>query len=159
MQSFLDTDVPINSNDWVQILVQDSGSQHGSVESLARAARERGQESLGHHFVIGNGNGLADGELYVSYRWMQQMAGASLEGPDSAWTNSHSISICLVGNGSTGGFTDSQMQRLVALVAGLQREFGIDIDRVLMGSSVSESDSPGRLFPESIFREQLRLNG
>lgn len=159
MQSVFDTDVPINPNDWVQVLVHDSGSQHGSIESLARRAQERGEGSLGHHFVIGNGNGLGDGELYMSYRWMQQKPGASLSGPDAAWNNNHSISICLVGNGETGGFTDAQMQRLVALVVQLQRELGIDIDRVLMGSSVSQTSSPGRLFSEALFREQLRLNG
>lgn len=158
-RSVFDTDVVIDANDWVQIVIHHSGNQHGTIEGLARQAQSRGLKSLGHHFVIGNGNGMGDGELHVSYRWMQQLAGAHVSGPNADWNNRHSISVCLVGNGETNEFSDAQMQRLVDLVLGLQREFGIDLDRVLMGSSLSEQRSPGRRFPEQRFREQLRLNG
>ena len=154
-----DTAAPLARDQWVQIIIHSSGSQHGSVESLAREAQTRGLKGLGYHFVIGNGNGLGDGDLHIGYRWNEQLAGAHVAGPDAQWHNLHSVGICLVGNGEAGDFTPRQMQRLVALVRGLQDELGIGIERIILDSDLSGSTSPGRFFPEQRFRDQLRLNG
>lgn len=154
-----DTAVPVKRDQWLEIIIHDSGSQHGTVESLAREAQTRGLAGLGYHFVIGNGNGMGDGELHVGYRWNEQLDGAHVAGPDARWHNVHSVGICLVGNGEASEFTQRQMQRLVTLVRGLQEELNIDIERVLLNSSLTGQPSPGRKFQEQRFREQLRLNG
>lgn len=157
--SVLDTAAPLKQDQWLEIVIHDSGSQHGSVESLARQARSLGLKGLGYHFVIGNGNGLGDGDLHVGYRWNEQVPGAHVAGPEADWHNLHSIAICLVGNGEASEFTPKQMQRLVALVRGLQEEFNIGIERVLLESDLTGSRNPGRHFPEQRFRDQIRLNG
>ncbi|MCC6907605.1 MAG: N-acetylmuramoyl-L-alanine amidase [Phycisphaerales bacterium] len=157
--SVLDTAAPLKQDQWLEIVIHDSGSQHGSVESLARQARSLGLKGLGYHFVIGNGNGMGDGELHVGYRWNEQLAGAHVAGPDAAWHNVHSVAICLVGNGEASQFTDRQMARLVDLVRGLQERLNIDLDHVLLNSAITGQSSPGRHFPEQRFRDQLRLNG
>ncbi len=154
-----DTAVPVKKEQWLEIVIHDSGSQHGSVESLAREAQSGGLKGLGYHFVIGNGNGMGDGELHVGYRWNEQLAGAHIAGPNAAWHNVHSVAICLVGNGQAAEFTPRQIQRLVDLVRGLQEELDIDIEHVLLNSALSGQPSPGRNFPEQRFRDQLRLNG
>ena len=43
-----------------------------------------GLKGLGYHFVIGNGRGISDGELYVGYRWLDQLAGAHAAGANGA---------------------------------------------------------------------------
>lgn len=157
--TIFDTAAPVKRDQWVEIIIHDSGSQHGTVESLAREAQSQGLKGLGYHFVIGNGNGMGDGDLHVGYRWNEQLPGAHLAGPDADWHNLHSIAICLVGNGEVADFTPRQMDRLVALVRGLQEELNIGIERVLLNSALSDRPSPGRRFPEQRFRDQLRLNG
>jgi len=157
--TILDTATPVKRDQWVEIIIHGSGSQHGTAESLAREAQSRGLKGLGYHFVIGNGNGLGDGDLHVGYRWNEQLPGAHVAGPDAQWHNLHSIAICLVGNGETAEFTPRQMQRLVNLVRGLQEELNIGIERILLDSALTGSPSPGRHFPEQRFRDQLRLNG
>jgi len=154
-----DTATPVKKDQWLEIIIEDSGSQHGSVESLARSAQSKGLKGLGYHFVIGNGNGMGDGEMHVGYRWNEQLPGAHIAGPNADWHNVHSIAICLVGNGEASEFTPRQMQRLIALVRGLQDELNIDLEHVLLNSSLTGRPSPGRYFPEQRFREQLRLNG
>jgi hypothetical protein len=157
--TIFDTSVPVADGRWLQIVIHDSGSQHGTVESESRAAQAQGLKGLGYHFLIGNGNGMGDGELHVGYRWIDQLAGAHVAGSDAAWHNTHSVGICLIGNGESRAFTPRQMERLVALVVGLQERLEIPIDRVLLHSNLAATPSPGRHFPVEQFREQLRLAG
>ena len=157
--SVIDTRVKVEEGRWLEIVIHDSGSQHGSIESLSRQAQERGLQGLGYHFLIGNGNGMGDGELHVGYRWNEQLAGAHVAGDNAAWHNTHAVGVCLIGNGENRPFTDRQIQRLVALVTGLQEALDIPADRVLLDSDLSGTQSPGKRFPLEKFREQLRLAG
>jgi N-acetyl-anhydromuramyl-L-alanine amidase AmpD len=73
-------------------------------------------------------------------------------------SNQKSIGICLVGNGNVRGFTPAQIERLLAVIVRLQRDFGISDDRVLLASDVSEVTSPGRVFPTLQFEQRLALD-
>jgi len=155
VEAVFNTKAPLESGRWQAIVIHDSGSPAGSPESLDEAARRSGLRGLGYHFVIGNGNGLRDGQVHVASRWLQQGMGAHVAGQNGDWYNRNAIGICLVGNGERTPFTDAQMSRLVQLVDALQRECRIPADRVYLHSQLAATPSPGRFFADSAFRSQL----
>ena len=154
----------MESKRWDSIVVHHSGHPLDDHESIARRHRQSfGFSELGYHFVIGNGSkGLGDGEAFVSVRWDQQLDGAHVPGANDPVhrilaTNQHSIGICLVGNGNVRRFTPAQIERLLAVIVRLQRDFDISDDRVLLASDVSQVTSPGRVFPTMEFEQRLAL--
>lgn len=155
IEVIFNTGATIAKDKWQAIVIHDSGSPVGSPESLDAQARGQNLRGLGYDFVIGNGNGLADGQLHVGYRWRDQTPGAHTAGPDADWYNRHAIGICLVGDGNRQPPTPAQVRQLVQLVTALRRELGIPADKVYLHRQVAAVDSPGRLFPETGFRDQI----
>ncbi len=153
--TIFDTAQTVEDDRWQHIVIFDSGTVHGSIETLSRADHD----DLGYHFVIGNGNGMAGGELHVGYRWNEQLPGTRITGDNATWWNDQTISICLVGNGLHHPYDKRQQQRLIGLVAGIQRRLGIPIDRVHLAREISEIDSPGPQFDAFDFRQQLITAG
>lgn len=146
---------PLETERWQAIVIHHSGSPVGSAASIESEHKARNFNGLGYHFVVGNGHGMGDGELYVGYRWLDQLPGAHTGGPDGDWFNRRALGICLVGDGQRGQFTDAQLQRLVQLVTALAQKLDIPQDRILLHSDVAQTANPGRFFPEAAFREQL----
>lgn len=159
-RTVFDTAVPVKrSGRWLDIVILDSGLAHGNPEAMAREHQARGMHGLGYHFLIGNGNGMGDGELHVGYRWNDQLDGTHALGPQAGQLNRQAIGICLIGNGNRRPFTARQIDRLLRLVAGLQQELGIPIDHVRLHRDVATGvDSPGRLFPADFFLRLSALN-
>ncbi|MBS0188381.1 MAG: N-acetylmuramoyl-L-alanine amidase [Planctomycetes bacterium] len=151
------TKSPLERSKWQAIVIHHTGSPYATPQSLETDARAAGLVGMGYHFVIGNGNGLDDGELHVGSRWLRQQAGAHATGPKSDWYNRSAIGICLVGNGDRGRFTEAQMTRLAQLVDALCRELNIPRDRVVLQDDLVRGSGPGRFFPAAAFREQLAL--
>ncbi|MFG0286328.1 MAG: peptidoglycan recognition family protein [Phycisphaerales bacterium JB039] len=144
---------------WNAIVIHHSGKPYGTPSSIAAEHRARNLVGLGFHFVIGNGRGITDGELHVGYRWLDQLPGAHVSGPQQAEYNEHSIGVCVVGDGERGGFTDAQVDRLSQLVEALMRELEIPGSRVLLHSDLAETADPGPFFPEALLRERLAAAG
>lgn len=142
-------------SDWKAIVIHHTGTPFGTASSLDEDHRRQGLSGLGHHFVIGNGNGLGDGEIHAGYRWLDQLPGAHAAGEHGDWYNHHAIGIVLVGNGDRRAFTDRQMTRLLDLVAALSRRYGIPPESVVLHSEIAPTSSPGRFFPAAAFRESL----
>ncbi len=141
---------------WQGIVIHHLGEPFGTAESVHRRHLGWGYQGLGYHFLLGNGNGLADGEVHVGYRWNQQLPGAHVVGDSGGHHNAHSIGICLVGNGQRRPFSDRQMRHLVRLVQRLQQELRIPAERVQLHAGIAPGQtSPGRYFPVAEFREQL----
>lgn len=140
---------------WTSIVIHHSGANFGTPSSIDKEHRAQGSRWMGHHFVIGNGRGMEDGELHVGYRWLQQLPGHHAAGPRGEEFNLRSISICLVGDGDSTPFTPLQLQRLRQLLDGLRREMGISADQVVLHSAIAPTTDPGRLFPQAWLREQL----
>lgn len=155
--SIWNTQKPIARNNWSGIVIHHSGSTVGSHVTIEAEHQARKFRGLGHHFVIGNGNGMVNGELNVGYRWLDQLPGAHAGGENGQHHNLHSISICLVGDGNRRGFTAAQMKRLVELVGTLCRELDIPKDKVFLHSEIAPTNDPGSLFPELDFRRELQL--
>jgi hypothetical protein len=141
---------------WDTIVIHHLGQPAGSPETLDRTHRNSGLSGLGYHFLIGNGNGLGNGDVHVGYRWLNQVAGAKPVGVDSSQWNEGTISICLIGNGNRRPFTEQQLVHLSYLVQRLQLELSIGSDRVLLAQEVgSPMTSPGKYFADAQFRSQL----
>jgi len=152
----LKTSTPLDHERWHSIVIHDSGQTSGSPETIAKDHENQGLKGLGYHFVISNGRGAPDGQIYAGYRWDQQLAGAHTTGPDADLYNRHAIGISLVGDGDRRGFSDTQLARVTELVRTLCVEFNIPADQVYLHRDVAPTASPGRLFPEAAFRAQLR---
>jgi hypothetical protein len=144
---------------WSGIVVQHLGEPAGSVESIHRSHTAGGLNSLGFHFVIGNGNGLGDGTVHASERWINQTKAARpVSIPIELW-DENVITICLVGNGNRRPFTERQILHLSRLVQRLQHELSIEASKVLLASDLvqptNQPTSPGKFFAEALFHSQL----
>jgi len=149
-------DAPVDEARWTGIVVHHLGLPAGDADSIDRQHRAEGFAGMGYHFVIGNGNGLADGVIQVGYRWNEQKPGVHVYDQPGEYHNLHSIGICLVGNGNRRPFTDRQMLSLVALVQRLQGRLSIGRDHVWLHTDlVTDAASPGKFFPVTTFEEQL----
>ncbi len=147
---------PLDRERWNSIVIHHSGAAAGDADSLTRESLAAGLKGLGYHFVIGNGNGMGDGVVHVGYRWIDQLPGAHVSGPQQDEYNERSIAICLVGNGDKRSFTDRQMTQLVSLVQRLQAELHIPARNVYLHRDLSRvTSSPGRYFPTAMLQDQL----
>jgi hypothetical protein len=144
---------------WTRIVIHHSRSRHGDAAQIAREHQAMGLAGLGYHFVIGNGRGMADGELHVAERWLRQQPGAHVAGPDSLAYNRDSIGVCLVGDGRLEAFGRGQMDRLVAAVSTLARELDIPMSQILLHEDVAGVDDPGPYFPRERFMRRLSEAG
>lgn len=140
---------------WQGIVIHHSGQTAGSPAGIAREHEARNLRGLGHHFIIGNGAGMDDGELHVAYRWLDQLPGAHAAGPSGDWYNLNSVSICLVGDGNRRPFSDAQIVRLNQLVEALARELKIPHSSIVLHSDVAPVSDPGVLFPSARFQHML----
>lgn len=156
LESVFNTRAPIAGKQWDSIVIHHSASPVGSPATIEAQHKAMNFRGLGYHFVLGNGTGTDDGELYVGYRWRDQLPGAHVAGPKGDALNRTSIGICLVGDGRRKPFTEQQMHRLVQLVNSLMEKCDIPADRVLLHSDVAETADPGKFFPVTSFRQQLR---
>ena len=103
--------------------------------------------------MIGNGSGLADGEVQMGQRWEQQRPAAA---PIRATRiDPHCISICLVGDFDQTRPTATQVRRLGQLVTALQAHYRIPLSSVALADQAQSAAGSGRFFPVSTFREQL----
>ncbi len=130
--------------DWRHIVIHHTASSKDSVESIHEAHLKRGWEGVGYHFVIGNGNGMKDGEIEPTFRWKTQMHGAHA-GNDEY--NQHGIGICLVGNFENVDPSSAQLASIKKLVGVLKSEYGIKSDKVIGHKDVKATACPGKKFP------------
>jgi hypothetical protein len=155
IDAIFNTREPLDHARWKGIVIHHSGSPVGTPASIAAQHSAMNLRGLGHHFVIGNGRGAPDGEIHVGYRWLDQLPGAHVGGPEQDWYNHHTIGICLIGDGQRHAFSDAQIRRLVNLVRALARELEIPEDRIVLHSDIVPTQDPGRFFPAAAFREGI----
>lgn len=157
MEAIFRTRQPLQPGRWKAIVIHHTADPVGSPTSVAADHQKQGILRVGHHFIIGNGAGMEDGELWVGGRWQDQVPGAHAVGERGDWYNNNAISICLVGNGNRRTFTVQQVARLQQLVTTLCRDLKIDPSRVVLHSEIAPQVSdPGRLFPDAdTFRRRI----
>ena len=122
---------------WTRIYVHHSNTPGGDASTLADQVPTDRRNGPADHFVIGNGDGMEDGEVQITTRWAQQLpAGAPATGQpiERSW-----ISICLIGDFDRNRLTDAQRQRLGQLLMEIESRLGIGRDRLVM---LNVTDSP-----------------
>ncbi len=147
---------------WRYIVLHHTGTDAGSVESIHRAHLRRKDKygrhwlGIGYHFVVGNGNGMGDGEVEPTFRWKQQIQGAHAGVSEY---NEYGIGIALVGNFEKHRPTSRQLASVEQLVSALCRRYGIPPERVLGHRDIKATACPGRLFPLEEIRQQILFSG
>jgi hypothetical protein len=135
---------------WTWIVIHHTASSHGSVESINAAHLQRRDRNgnpwkgIGYHFVIGNGNGMDDGEIEPTFRWRGQLPGAHAGDDDH---NQHGIGIALVGNFELAPPSAAQMAAVKRLVTVLRTRYGIETSNVLRHGDIKATACPGKYFP------------
>ncbi|KAF0245466.1 MAG: N-acetylmuramoyl-L-alanine amidase family 2 [Planctomycetota bacterium] len=112
--------VPVR-NAWTHVIIHHSASGTGSAAQFDREHRAKGWDSLGYHFVIGNGSLTEDGRVEAGSRWLDQADGAHAK-PE--W-NARAVGVCLVGNFETADPTPAQLRSLEHLCRWLGSRCGI----------------------------------
>lgn len=149
MDRIFETRVPLRAEHWKYIYVHQSLTAGGDAMSLGQ-----GPAGLADHFVIGNGDGCADGEVQIGRRWSQQLPAGVVAGTQGIKPDC--ISVCLVGDFNRSRPTPTQQARLVQLVNALQRQLVISANHViLIAKPTASSASMGIHFPVDDLRAQL----
>jgi LysM repeat protein len=148
---------PVRSGRWKYIVIHHSGVYTGSAKGMDQYHREKRhmENGLAYHFVIGNGNGMRDGQISVGRRWLNQLDGGHLA---SERQNQYSIGICLVGNFDRQQPTTRQMQALRALVKALIARCALPASAVKTHQEINVIGTrcPGSKFPSKSFKDSLR---
>jgi murein DD-endopeptidase MepM/ murein hydrolase activator NlpD len=143
---------------WKYIVIHHSGVDEGTMKSMDRYHREERhmENGLAYHFVIGNGNGMGDGEIGVGQRWREQLNGGHLA---SEKQNTYCLGICLVGNFDRTKPTAKQMQNLTALTQALMKRCNLTSSTVRTHQQINvvRTRCPGRYFPTQTFLNGLKV--
>ncbi|RPI83703.1 MAG: N-acetylmuramoyl-L-alanine amidase, partial [Planctomycetaceae bacterium] len=139
---------------WKYIVLHHTATGSGSVESIHADHVKKKDKSgnnwlgIGYHFVIGNGQGMTDGEIEPTFRWRTQIQGAHAGSSDKEY-NEVGIGVCLVGNFENDPPTPAQIQSTKLLVQTLRREYAIGAAQVVPHNDIRASATacPGKLFP------------
>ncbi len=154
-QSTLDR-IHTKSSQWKHIVIHHSATRVGSAKGMDNYHRNerRMANGLAYHFVIGNGRGMKDGELFIGDRWKKQIQGGHVS---SYALNQISIGICLVGDFSKTRPTTKQMETLEALVEYLMDKTHIPVSRVTTHTLIHPKHTlcPGKHFPTESFKAKL----
>lgn len=142
---------------WRYIVIHHSATDVGSVKAMDTYHRQvrHMENGLAYHFVIGNGQGMDDGQIAVGQRWTRQLDGGHLATDD---LNRVSLGICLVGNFDHKKPTRKQMASLKALVLALMDRCKLSPQAVKTHQQINpvHTRCPGRYFPTASFQKELR---
>jgi len=138
--------------DWKYIVLHHTAADAGSVESIHETHLQRKDANgnpwlgIGYHFVIGNGQGMTDGDIEPTFRWKQQLQGAHAGSSDPAY-NQQGIGIVLIGNFEKTPPTAKQLTALKELVRTLKTNYRISAQNIIGHRDVRATECPGKLFP------------
>jgi LysM repeat protein len=148
---------PVKGGRWQAIVVHHAAVDEGSVKSLDRYHREQRhmENGLAYHFLIGNGNGMGDGEIAVGNRWKKQLDGGHLH---SEAQNKIALGICLIGDFNKHPPTARQLRSLEDLVRALMRRCQLDAGAVKTHQQINvvHTQCPGSKFPTRAFLARLK---
>ena len=142
---------------WQYIVIHHSGVDAGTMKSMDHYHREvrHMENGLAYDFVIGNGNGMGDGEIGVGPRWTRQLDGGHLA---SEAQNKIALGICLVGNFEDHVPSARQLQSLRALVEALMVRCRLTSGAVKTHQQINvvHTRCPGAKFPIATFLGSLQ---
>ena len=127
-----------------------TATDKGSLDAIDAEHRSRKDREgkpwlgIGYHFLIGNGQGMADGLVEPTFRWKQQLHGA--HAGDRTY-NEEGIGICLVGNFDSYRPTPRQVAAARELVQMLAERYRIEPQNIVCHQDVGATHCPGKEFP------------
>lgn len=146
------------ARDWQYIVLHHTATDSGDVGSIHEAHLKNKDKNgkhwlgIGYHFVIGNGDGMGDGEIEPTFRWREQMHGAHAGVGEY---NQQGIGVVLVGNFEEHPPTAAQLAAVKHLVGSLAGQYQITGERIIGHGDVKATECPGKLFPLSEVRDSL----
>lgn len=150
----------VKSGRWKYIVIHHSGVEVGTAKGMDRYHRDvrHMENGLAYHFVIGNGNGMEDGEIAVGSRWAKQLDGGHLARESQ---NRISLGVCLVGNFEKHRPTARQLDALRTLVWALLARCQLTLRAVTTHRQIHTKHTrcPGRQFPTKQFMDSLKASG
>jgi len=142
---------------WQHIVVHHSGTREGSPAGMDQYHRKvrHMENGLAYHFVIGNGNGMKDGEVAIGRRWREQLDGGHLA---SEQLNKIALGICLVGNFDKDEPTPKQLRSLKALISTLLERCNLPRSAVKTHQPINPiyTRCPGSHFPSAQVGKELQ---
>jgi len=131
----------ISSNHWKYIVIHHSATNQGSTSAFHRSHTMLGYGGVAYHFVVGNGQGMKDGEVESTFRWKNQTIGTHVS--VKSWEyNIHGIGICLVGNFEKKKPTSKQRNSLIQLIVKLMKDHNISSDNIIFHNQVPFDANP-----------------
>ena len=148
---------PVSPHRWKYIVIHHSGVDEGTLKSIDRYHREERhmENGLAYHFLIGNGNGLGDGEIAVGNRWKEQLDGGHLRSEEQ---NKIALGICLIGNFDNTKPTGKQLASLENLIRALMRRCDLSASAVRTHQQINivRTECPGSKFPTRAVLARLK---
>lgn len=147
-------------NRWKHIVIHHSAGNYATIEFLQQVHRDRQSgdpiDAIPYHFVIGNGNGLAMGEVASDWRQEFNIWGTHVSANNKT-RNFLGIGICLVGNFEESDVPAPQLEALIALTKSLMHQYEIGRDNVAFHGKIDGESTkcPGSNFPFARFKEAL----
>jgi N-acetylmuramoyl-L-alanine amidase len=128
---------------WKYIVIHHSATSAGSVKAFHKFHTRQGYGGIAYHFVIGNGNGMKDGEVKETFRWKQKISGTHVS--VNSWENNiFGIGIALVGNFENTQPTKAQMLSLKKLISRLKNSHNIKNKNIFGHKHVKHDDGSGK---------------
>ena len=148
---------PVAGHRWKYIVIHHSGVDEGTLKSIDRYHREERhmENGLAYHFLIGNGNGMGDGEIAVGNRWKEQLDGGHLRSEEQ---NKIALGICLIGNFDHTKPTGKQLSSLENLIRALMKRCDLSASAVRTHQQINivRTECPGSKFPTQAFLAKLK---
>lgn len=142
---------------WKYIVIHHSATNAGSVKAFHKFHSRQGYGGVAYHFVIGNGNGMKDGEVKETFRWKQKIAGTHVS--VNSWEhNVFGIGICLVGNLEHSPPTKAQLAALKDLVTKLKMNYSIANKNIIGHKHVHYDDASNKKEQTACPGKQFDLN-
>lgn len=146
---------------WEYIVVHHSAGSYADIAFLQQVHRERQAhdpvDAIPYHYVIGNGNGLGEGEVASDWRQEYGIWGAHVSARNLDH-NFRGLGVCAIGNFDQHPMAETQYQALLGLIKRLMHEHAIPANNVNGHGLISGESTrcPGKHFPLARLQREIR---
>ena len=154
----LDTDPALQRSRWSGISIWLSETGQDTTATLHARHKDLGLGGLASHFVIGNGDGMPNGQIAVTQRWTKQWQGYRIQWGNTPLMEQAVVQICVIAEADQLP-SDAQMQELVWLVRQLQRHLDVGPDQVMVHNPQGLADSDWAFSKSWLSRRLYQASG
>ena len=145
---------------WKYIVIHHSAGPCGNLKLLQQVHQERQSgdpiNAIPYHYIIGNGRGMAMGEIASDWRQSWDLWGAHVSFHNFDH-NFRGLGICLIGNYEKETVPAGQYQALVQLTRRLMKKYNIPAANVTGHGMIpgEATKCPGKNFPMEHFKTDI----